>query len=410
MSKKIVLAYSGGLDTSVLLSWIKETYNAEVIAFCANVGQDDELKGLNAKAKKTGASKIYIDDLQEEFATDFIYPMIQAGAIYEGEYFLGTSIARPLIAKRMVEIAKAEKAGFIAHGATGKGNDQVRFELTAAALAPEIEIIAPWRDERFRTEFPGRAEMIAYCEKKGIPVQASAKKPFSMDRNLLHISYEAGILEDPWFDASDPKYKGYFNTLSVFPEDAPDKAETVILEFEKGNCIAVNGKLLSPLGVMKLLNKLGGKHGVGRVDMVENRFVGMKSRGVYETPGGSILHFAHRQIESLTMDREVMHLRDSLIPKYATLVYNGFWYAPERLALQALVTESQKKVSGTVRIKLYKGNIIPAGRKSVFSLYNPQIATMEADPTKAYNQDDATGFIRLNGLRLKTGAIRDRKK
>ena len=410
MSKKIVLAYSGGLDTSVLLSWIKETYNAEVIAFCANVGQDDELKGLNAKAKKTGASKIYIDDLQEEFATDFIYPMIQAGAIYEGEYFLGTSIARPLIAKRMVEIAKAEKAGFIAHGATGKGNDQVRFELTAAALAPEIEIIAPWRDERFRTEFPGRAEMIAYCEKKGIPVQASAKKPFSMDRNLLHISYEAGILEDPWFDASDPKYKGYFNTLSVFPEDAPDKAETVILEFEKGNCIAVNGKLLSPLGVMKMLNKLGGKHGVGRVDMVENRFVGMKSRGVYETPGGSILHFAHRQIESLTMDREVMHLRDSLIPKYATLVYNGFWYAPERLALQALVTESQKKVSGTVRVKLYKGNIIPAGRKSVFSLYNPQIATMEADPTKAYNQDDATGFIRLNGLRLKTGAIRDRKK
>jgi len=410
MSKKIVLAYSGGLDTSVLLSWIKETYNAEVIAFCANVGQDDELKGLNAKAKKTGASKIYIDDLQEEFASDFIYPMIQAGAIYEGEYFLGTSIARPLIAKRMVEIAKAEKAGFIAHGATGKGNDQVRFELTAAALAPEIEIIAPWRDERFRAQFPGRAEMIAYCEEKGIPVQASAKKPFSMDRNLLHISYEAGILEDPWFDASDPKYKGYFNTLSVFPEDAPDKAETVILEFEKGNCIAVNGKLLSPLAVMKLLNKLGGKHGVGRVDMVENRFVGMKSRGVYETPGGSILHFAHRQIESLTMDREVMHLRDSLIPKYATLVYNGFWYAPERLALQALVTESQKKVSGTVRVKLYKGNIIPAGRKSIFSLYNPQIATMEADPTKAYNQDDATGFIRLNGLRLKTGALRDRKK
>ncbi|MDZ4405777.1 argininosuccinate synthase [Prosthecobacter sp.] len=410
MSKKIVLAYSGGLDTSVLLSWIKETYQAEVIAFCANIGQDDELKGLNAKAKKTGASKIYIDDLQEEFATDFIFPMVQAGAIYEGEYFLGTSIARPLIAKRMVEIAKAEKAGFIAHGATGKGNDQVRFELTAAALAPEIEIIAPWRDERFRTQFPGRAEMIAYCDEKKIPVQASAKKPFSMDRNLLHISYEAGILEDPWFDASDPKYKGYFNTLSVFPEDAPDKAETVILEFEKGNCIAVNGKLLSPLGVMKLLNKLGGKHGVGRVDMVENRFVGMKSRGVYETPGGSILHFAHRQIESLTMDREVMHLRDGLIPKYATLVYNGFWYAPERLALQALVTESQQKVSGTVRLKLYKGNIIAAGRKSLYSLYNPQIATMEADPTKAYNQDDATGFIRLNGLRLKTGALRDRKK
>jgi len=408
--KKIVLAYSGGLDTSVLLSWIKETYNAEVIAFCANIGQDDELKGLNAKAKKTGASKIYVDDLQEEFARDFIYPMIQAGAIYEGQYFLGTSIARPLIAKRMVEIAKAEKAEAIAHGATGKGNDQVRFELTTAALAPEIEIIAPWRDERFRTQFPGRTEMIDYCEEKGIPVQASAKKPFSMDRNLLHISYEAGILEDPWFDAGDPKYKGYFNTLSVFPEDAPDKSELVVLEFENGNCIAVNGKLMSPLKVMQALNKLGGKHGVGRVDMVENRFVGMKSRGVYETPGGAILYFAHRQIESLTMDREVMFLRDSLMPKYAQLVYNGFWYAPERLALQALVTESQKKVSGTVRVKLYKGNILAAGRKSPYSLYNPQIATMEADPTKAYNQDDATGFIRLNGLRLRTGAIRDRKK
>ena len=404
MKKKIVLAYSGGLDTSVLLSWIKETYDAEVIAFCANVGQDDELKGLNAKAKKTGASKVFIDDLQEEFARDFIYPMIQANAIYEGQYFLGTSIARPLIAKRMVEIARAEKAQAIAHGATGKGNDQVRFELTSAALAPEIDVIAPWRDERFRTQFPGRAEMIAYCDEKGIPVQASAKKPFSMDRNLLHISYEAGILEDPWFDAGDPKYKGYFNTLSVFPEDAPDKSELVVLEFENGNCIAVNGKLLSPLKVMQTLNKLGGKHGVGRVDMVENRFVGMKSRGVYETPGGAILHFAHRQIESLTMDREVMHLRDSLIPKYAQLVYNGFWYAPERLALQALVSESQKKVSGTVRVKLYKGYILAAGRKSPFSLYNPQIATMEADPTKAYNQDDATGFIRLNALRLKVAA------
>ncbi len=410
MSNKIVLAYSGGLDTSVLLSWIKDTYQAEVIAFCANVGQDDELKGLNSKAKKTGASKIYIDDLQEEFARDFIFPMIQAGAIYEGQYFLGTSIARPLIAKRMVEIAREEGASAIAHGATGKGNDQVRFELTAASLAPDIQIIAPWRDSRFRNEFPGRAEMIAYCEAKKIPVQASAKKPFSMDRNLLHISYEAGILEDPWFDASDPKYKDYFNTLSVFPEDAPDKPETVILEFDEGNCIAVNGKVLSPLGVMKLLNKLGGKHGVGRVDMVENRFVGMKSRGVYETPGGSILQFAHRQIESVTMDREVMHLRDGLMPKYATLVYNGFWYAPERLALQALVTESQKHVSGTVRLKLYKGNIIAAGRKSVFSLYNPQIATMEADPTQAYDQDDATGFIHLNGLRLKTNALREKKK
>ncbi len=404
MKKKIVLAYSGGLDTSVLLSWIKDTYDAEMIAFCANIGQDDELKGLEKKARKTGASKIYIDDLQDEFARDFIYPMIQAGAIYEGQYFLGTSIARPLIAKRMVEIAKAEKATAIGHGATGKGNDQVRFELTAAALSPDLEIIAPWRDERFRTEFPGRAEMIAYCEKKGIPVQASAKKPFSMDRNLLHISYEAGILEDPWFDSYDKKNRDYFTTLSVLPEDAPDKAEQVTLDFVKGDCVAVNGKAMTPLQVMRALNKLGGKHGVGRVDMVENRFVGMKSRGVYETPGGAILHFAHRQIESLTMDREVMHLRDGLIPKYAELVYNGFWYAPERLALQALVTESQKNVSGTVRVKLYKGGIHVTGRKSALSLYNPHIATMEADPTKAYNQDDATGFIRLNGLRLRVNS------
>jgi argininosuccinate synthase len=402
---KIVLAYSGGLDTSVLLSWIKETYgNAEMIAFCANIGQEDELKGLEKKAKKTGASKIYIDDLQEEFAADFIFPMMRAGAIYEGQYFLGTSIARPLIAKRMVEIAREEKADAIAHGATGKGNDQVRFELTAAALAPELQIIAPWRDARYREQFPGRQEMIDYCAAKGIPVQASAKKPYSMDRNLLHISYEAGILEDPWYDAGDLKNRDYFTTLSVLPEDAPDKPEYVTLEFERGNCVAVNGRRLNPLGVMRALNKLGGKHGVGRVDMVENRFVGMKSRGVYETPGGSILSFAHRQIESLTMDREVMHLRDSLIPKYAELVYYGFWFAPERLALQALVEESQKNVSGTVRVKLYKGGIHAAGRKSAVSLYNPHIATMEADPTKAYNQDDATGFIRLNGLRLRVNS------
>jgi argininosuccinate synthase len=402
---KIVLAYSGGLDTSVLLSWIKDTYgNAEMIAFCANIGQDDELKGLERKARKTGASKIFIDDLQEEFARDFIFPMMRAGAIYEGQYFLGTSIARPLIAKRMVEIAQAEKADAIAHGATGKGNDQVRFELTAAALAPELEIIAPWRDARYRKDFPGRQEMIDYCAAKGIPVQASAKKPYSMDRNLLHISYEAGILEDPWYDAGDLKNRDYFTTLSVLPEDAPDKPEMVTLEFVQGDCVAVNGKKLDPLGVMRLLNKLGGKHGVGRVDMVENRFVGMKSRGVYETPGGAILHFAHRQIESLTMDREVMHLRDSLIPRYAELVYYGFWFAPERLALQALVEESQKNVTGTVRVKLYKGGIHAAGRKSPVSLYNPHIATMEADPTKAYNQDDATGFIRLNGLRLRVNS------
>jgi argininosuccinate synthase len=398
---KIILAYSGGLDTSVLLSWIKENYEAEMVAFCANIGQEEELRGLEAKAKRTGAAKIYIDDLREEFARDFIYPMIQAGAVYEGQYFLGTSIARPLIAKRMVEIARLEKADAIAHGATGKGNDQVRFELTAAALAPELRVIAPWREERFRHEFPGRAEMISYCESKKIPVQASAKKPFSMDRNLLHISYEAGILEDPWFDAGDLKNRDYFNTLSVFPEDAPDKPEFVTLDFAKGNCVAVNGRKLSPLGVLQALNKLGGKHGVGRVDMVENRYVGMKSRGVYETPGGAILYFAHRQMETLTMDREVMHLRDSLIPRYAEMVYYGYWFAPERLALQALVTESQRNVTGTVRVKLYKGNIMVAGRKSAVSLYNPHIATMEADPSRAYNQDDATGFIRLNALRLK---------
>ena len=400
---KIVLAYSGGLDTSVLLSWIKEKYQADMIAFCADIGQEEELKGLDKKARATGASQVYIDDLSEEFARDFIFPMMQAGAIYENQYFLGTSIARPLIAKRMVEIARREKADYIAHGATGKGNDQVRFELTAAALAPELQVIAPWRDAAFRAQFPGRVEMINYCAEKRIPVEASAKKPYSMDRNLLHISYEAGILEDPWLDASAKEYKGMFK-LSVSPEDAPDRPEYVTLEFAKGNCVAVNGRALNPLGVMKALNKLGGKHGVGRVDLVENRFVGMKSRGVYETPGGSILHFAHRQMESITMDREVMHLRDSLIPKYGELVYYGFWFSPERLALQALVTESQKDITGTVRLKLYKGNIITAGRKSPVSLYHPQIATMEADPTKAYNQDDATGFIRLNALRLKVAA------
>jgi argininosuccinate synthase len=430
---KIVLAYSGGLDTSVLMSWIKEKYNAEMIGFCADIGQEEELDGLEQKAIKTGASKIYIDNLQEEFARDFIYPMLRAGAIYEGQYFLGTSIARPLIAKRMVEIAKKEKADAIAHGATGKGNDQVRFELTAAALAPDLQVIAPWRDERYRSEFPGRQEMIDYCAKHKIPVQASAKKPFSMDRNLLHISYEAGILEDPWFDSYDLKNRDYFTTLSVLPEDAPDKPEFVELGFYNGDCISVKcdgieGLLqemncpehpynsaghagLTPLWVMKVLNKLGGKHGVGRVDMVENRFVGMKSRGVYETPGGAILLFAHRQMESLTMDREVMHQRDALIPKYAELVYNGFWYAPERLALQAYVEESQKNVTGAVRVKLYKGNIMVSGRKSPVSLYNPHIATMEADPTKAYNQDDATGFIRLNGLRLKVAAkVHGKKK
>ena len=329
--------------------------------------------------------------------------MMQAGAIYEGQYFLGTSIARPLIAKRMVEIARAEKAEAIAHGATGKGNDQVRFELTAAALAPELQVIAPWREERFRKEFPGRAEMIAYAAAQEIPVEASASKPYSMDRNLLHISFESGMLEDPWFDASSAEARDMYK-LSVAPEDAPDEAEYAELEFRDGDCVAVNGKALSPLSVMQTLNKLGGKHGIGRVDLVENRFVGMKSRGVYETPGGALLHFAHRQMESLTMDREVMHLRDSLIPKYSTLVYNGFWFAPERRALQALVTETQRDVTGVVRLKLYKGNIIAAGRKSPKSLYDPQVATMEGSGADAYDQSDATGFIRLNALRLKARA------
>src|SRR4051812_1429532 len=400
---KIVLAYSGGLDTSVILRWLKENYQAEIIAFCADIGQEEELAGLDQKALSTGASKCVIDDLREEFARDFIFPMMQAGAIYEGQYFLGTSIARPLIAKRMVEIARAEKADAIAHGATGKGNDQVRFELTAAALAPELGVIAPWREERFRHEFPGRAEMIAYAAAQEIPVEASASKPYSMDRNLLHISFESGVLEDPWFDASSAEARGMYK-LSVAPEDAPDEPEYIELEFLNGNCVAVNEKRLSPLGIMQTLNKLGGKHGIGRVDLVENRFVGMKSRGVYETPGGALLHFAHRQMESLTMDREVMHLRDSLVPKYSELVYNGFWFAPERRALQALVAETQRDVTGIVRLKLYKGNIIVAGRKSPKSLYDPQVATMEGGAADAYNQSDATGFIRLNALRLKVRA------
>jgi argininosuccinate synthase len=399
---KIVLAYSGGLDTSVILRWLKENYQAEIIAFCAEIGQEEELEGLKAKALKTGAEKCIIEDLREEFARDFIFPMFQAGAIYEGQYFLGTGIARPLIAKRMVAIASAEKADAIAHGATGKGNDQVRFELVAAALAPKLQVIAPWREERFRKQFPGRAEMIAFAKANEIPVEATADKPYSMDRNLLHVSFESGVLEDPWVDASSTEMRNMYK-LSVAPEDAPDEPEYVELSFENGNCVAINGKSLSPLGVMQTLNRLGGKHGIGRVDIVENRFVGMKGRGVYETPGGAILHFAHRQMETLTMDREVMHLRDSLIPKYGALVYNGFWVSPEREALQALVSETQRDVTGIVRLKLYKGNIIVAGRRSPKSLYDPKIATMEGDAS-VYDQNDATGFIRLNALRLKVRA------
>ena len=422
MSKKIIVAYSGGLDTSVLLLWLKNYYNADVIAYCADVGQAEELDGLEEKALNTGASKCFIGDLKEEFAKDYIFPMFQSGAIYEGKYWLGTSIARPVITKGMIDIARQEGATSLAHGATGKGNDQVRFELSAASLAPDMEMIAPWRMAEFREQFPGRAEMISYAEKEGIPVQASASKPYSMDRNLLHISFESGILEDPWYDGSIDELKSMY-VLSVSPEDAPDVAEYIQILFEKGNIVGLrfdgieeaitdhNLKslgtkggyhILSPYAVMILLNMIGGRNGIGRIDMVENRFVGMKSRGIYETPGGAILFDAHRIMESLTMDREVMHIRDSLIPKYSELVYNGFWFSPEREAIQSLVLESQKNVSGEVRLKLYKGNVIAAGVKSDLSLYNEDIATMEGGAEEAYNQDDATGFIRLNGLRLKT--------
>ena len=402
--KKIVLAYSGGLDTSVLLSWIKDKHDAEMIAFCADIGQEDELKGLKQKAMKTGASKLYVDDLQAEFARDFIFPMMQASAIYEGQYYLGTSIARPLIAKRMVEIARKEGATAIAHGATGKGNDQVRFELTCAALAPDLEIIAPWRNEAFRKDFPGRAEMIAYCADNKIPVEASAKKPYSSDRNLLHISYEAGILEDPWMDAFHPSNKAMFK-LSVSPEDAPNKPEYVELEFRQGDCVAVNGKKLDPLGVMRTLNKLGGRHGVGRVDMVENRFVGMKNRGIYETPGGTILHVAHRAVESITLDRGLTHLKDELMQRYATLIYNGFWFSPERQMIQAAIDYSQQDVTGVVRLKLYKGNTTVVGRKAEKSLYSADWVTFEESAVADYDHADAAGFIKLNALRLRLKKI-----
>jgi argininosuccinate synthase len=424
---KIVVAYSGGLDTSVLLKWLKDTYAAEVIAYCADIGQGEELDGLEAKALNTGASKCFIGDLRETFARDFVFPMIQAGAVYEGRYLLGTSIARPCITRGMLEVAAAEGADAIAHGATGKGNDQVRFELSCASLAPRLKCIAPWRDARFRRQFPGRSEMIAYAEANGIPVKASMNKPYSMDRNLLHISFEAGMLEDPWFDATTAGHRDMY-VLSVAPEDAPDQPEYLQILFERGNPVGIHQAslpavlaalpdvqpqgirgeytLLTPYGIMRVLNHLGGRHGIGRVDIVENRFVGMKSRGIYETPGGTILHAAHRDLEALTVDREAMHLRDSLIPKYAQLVYNGFWFSPEREALQALVTSTQQHVAGEVRIKLYKGNVMNAGRRSPLSLYSESVATMEGGDEDAYNQDDATGFIALNALRLKASARR----
>ncbi len=419
---KIVVAYSGGLDTSVLLMWLKEKYNAEIIAYCADVGQAEELDGLEAKALATGASKCYIGDLKEDFATNYIFPMMQGNALYENRYLLGTSIARPCISKDMVDIAIKEGADAIAHGATGKGNDQVRFELAINALAPQLKVIAPWRDPEFRKQFPGRTEMIEYAESHGIPIRQSLKKPYSMDRNLLHISFEAGMLEDTWYDGTTPADREMYK-LSVSPEDAPDQAEYIQLLYEKGDVIGLQYEglqalmaelgvpakgerdgytLLSPLGIMYVLNALGGKHGIGRVDIVENRFVGMKSRGIYETPGGTILLAAHRDIETITVDREAQRVRDSLIAEYSTLIYNGFWFAPEREAIQALISKTQETVNGEVRLKLYKGNIMYAGRKSPNSLYSYAMATMEGDYTdEDYNQTDAEGFIHLNGLRLK---------
>ena len=393
---KVVLAYSGGLDTTVLLTWLQEKYDADVICYCANVGQEEELDGLEEKALAHGAVKCIVDNIEEEFAKDYIFPMMQANAIYEGTYLLGTSIARPLIAKRMMDIVLEEGAEAICHGATGKGNDQVRFELTAYAIKPDIQIIAPWRmPEDF--PFEGRTDMIKYLEEKGVPCAVSAKKPFSTDRNLLHISFEGGVLEDPWAEAPEDMW-----CMTKPLSQAKDEAEVVEISFEAGIPVAVNGENLSPAALMRKLNELGCEHAVGRIDIVENRFTGMKDRGIYETPGGTILHHAHRAMESICMDRETMHLRDGFIPQYAKLVYNGFWFAPEREMLQAAVTESQKTVTGDVRVKLFKGGVHVIGRQSPYSLYNPELVSF--DEAGGYDQTDATGFIKLNALRLRVRA------
>jgi argininosuccinate synthase len=394
--KKVVLAYSGGLDTSVIVRWLIETYGCEVICFAADVGQKEELSGLKEKAIRTGATKIYIDDLTEEFARDFVFPALRANAIYEGTYLLGTSLARPLIAKRQLEIAKLEGADAVCHGATGKGNDQVRFELTYMALNPAIRIISAWKDPNWT--FDSRVSMIDYAEKHGIPLPLTREKPYSSDRNLLHISHEGGILEDPWAEPPENMF-----VLTVSPEAAPDKPTYVEIGFEKGVPVSVDGQAMTPAALMDHMNAIAGANGIGRVDMVENRFVGMKSRGVYETPGGTALWAAHRAVESITMDREVMMMRDSLIPKYAQLAYNGFWYAPEMEVLQKFIDETQTRVTGTARLKLYKGNCIVVGRKSPLSLYSEDFATFEKD--RVYDQKDATGFIRLNALRLRILAM-----
>ena len=391
---KVVLAYSGGLDTSVILRWLIETYDCEVIAFSADLGQEEELDTVEEKALKTGASKVYIDDLKEEFIRDFVFPAFRANAVYESQYLLGTSIARPLIAKRQIEIANIEGADSVSHGATGKGNDQVRFELGYYALKPDIKIIAPWRIWNLTS----RTALMAFAKKYGIEVPTTPKNPYSTDRNMLHISYEGGILEDPWKTPPEDIY-----ILSVSPQNAPDQSEEIELVFEKGNPVAVNGKTMSPATLFKELNRLGGKHGIGRADIVENRFVGMKSRGVYETPGGTILRTAHIALESITMDREIMHLRDSLIPRYADMIYNGFWFSPERELMQSMIDNTQENVSGLVRLKLYKGNCQVLGRKADYSLYSEDFATFEDD--NVYRQGDAEGFIRLNALRLRIREI-----
>ena len=388
--KKVVLAYSGGLDTSIILKWLKNEYGCEVIAFTADVGQAEELDHLEEKAKATGASKVYIEDLREDFVRDYVFMALKANATYEGTYLLGTSIARPLIAKRQIEIAQFEGADAVAHGSTGKGNDQVRFELTYYALNPHVRVISPWREWHFKS----REELIAYAKANGIPVPVTKEKPYSSDRNLLHISFEGGILEDPW---SEPPTDMFL--LSVSPEKAPDRPTFVEVDFEDGVPKRIDGKALSPANLLQRLNELGGQNGIGRVDMVENRYVGMKSRGVYETPGGTILHVAHRAMESITMDREVMHLRDSLVPKIAELIYYGFWFSPEMEVLKTTIDETQKDVTGTVRLKLYKGNCTVVGRRSEKSLYHDAFATFEKDTV--YNQRDAEGFIRLNALRLR---------
>lgn len=392
--KKIVLAYSGGLDTSVILTWLKETYGCPVVAYAGDVGQGEEIEGLREKALKTGADEVIIDDLKEEFVRDFVWPALRANAIYESTYLLGTSLARPIIARGQVEAARKVGADAVCHGSTGKGNDQVRFELAYMALEPGIKIIAPWRI----WQFSGREDLMEYARSRDIPVPVTKEKPYSSDRNLLHISFEGGILEDTWSEPPEEMF-----VLSVSPEKAPDKASYLEVEFKEGNPVAIDGEALSPANLLARVNELGGKNGIGRVDMVENRYVGMKSRGVYETPGGTILRKAHMAMESITIDREVMHIREGLVPRYAEMAYYGYWFSPEREMLQTMIDETQKNVNGLVRLKLYKGNCTVVGRKSDLSLYHPDFATFEGD--EVYHQKDAEGFIKLSGLRLKIARL-----